>query len=330
LEHGAAGEKMQPLFGEFGLGFLRAEELTGGTEPIEPGGVFGAELFREFLAEALSEGGAFAVRGDGDLEIAALDDGAIVEVAVGDVVNGVAEDVAGFGLLEDGGVDFGDGSGGDNEEGAGEIAGFVEFGRPVEIVGADLGVEMGIEARGDDANAGAGFEEGGEFGLGERTTADDDDLAVLEFEECGEEGHGRWGSGVESSKLRVERKRKEKITQRRRVRRGSTEEEKTRKLITKNTESTKEKRRGIPRFARNDVSGRVEVLVPRSLHPGEPHGAHKRRCGPHTARPFGRDDRLCAKEEGVAPTALGKIVGTGTQPLRAGLTSCAPPALVGR
>ncbi len=149
LEHGAAGEKMQPLFGEFGLGVLRAKDFTSGAEPIEPGGIFGAELFREFLAEALSEGGAFAIGGDGDLEIAALDDGAVVEVAVGGVVDGVAENVAGFGFAEDGGVDFGNGSGGDDKESAGEIAWFVEFGPPVEMVSADLEGEIGIEARGD-------------------------------------------------------------------------------------------------------------------------------------------------------------------------------------
>ena len=193
------------------------------------------------------------------MQIAALDDGAVVEVAVGDVIDGVAKDAAGFSFLEDGGVDFGDGSGGDDEEGAGEIAGFVEFGRPAEMVSADLGVEMGSEARGDDANAGTGFEEGGEFGFGERTTADEDDLAVFEFEECGEEGHGNIGSGVESSELKVERKRKKKITQRRRVRRGNAEEEKKGKF---SREVTGERQRGIPRSARNDGAGGVEALVP--------------------------------------------------------------------
>ena len=195
FEHGAAGEEMQPLPGELGLGILRAKDLAGSAEPIEPGGVFGTELFLEFLAEALGEGGAFAVGGDGDLEIAALDDGAVEEVAVGDVIDGIAEDVAGFGFLEDSGVDFGDGGGGDDQEGAGEITGFVEFGPPFEMVGADLGSESGIEARGDEANARAGIEESGKFGFGERAAADDDDLAVIEFEECGEEGHGIWGSG---------------------------------------------------------------------------------------------------------------------------------------
>jgi len=172
---------MEPFCSEFRFGVLRAEDLTSGAEPFEPGGVFGAELLFEFLAKALGERGAFAVGGDGDLEVAALDDGAVEEVAIIGVVDGVAEDAAGFGFAEDGGVDFGDGGGGDDEESTGQVAGFVEFGPPVEMVSADLGGERGAEARGDEADAGAGFEEGGEFGFGESAATDDDDLTVFEF-----------------------------------------------------------------------------------------------------------------------------------------------------
>jgi hypothetical protein len=83
------------------------------------------------------------------LEIAALDDGAVVKVAVAGVVDSVAENVPGFGFAEDRSVDLGDGSGGDDEGSAGQIAWFVEFGPPIEIEGADLGGEIGVEARGD-------------------------------------------------------------------------------------------------------------------------------------------------------------------------------------
>src|SRR5271166_4997319 len=105
VEHGTAGQEMEPALGGFGIGGLGAEDFAGGAEPIEPGGVLGSELLLEFLAEALGERGTFAVGGDGDLEIAALDDGAVVEVAVVDVVDGVAEDAALVGFEEDGGVD---------------------------------------------------------------------------------------------------------------------------------------------------------------------------------------------------------------------------------
>jgi hypothetical protein len=71
-------------------------------------------LFFEFLAKALGKSRAFAVGGDGDLEITALDDGAVVEVAVVDVVDGVAEDVAAVGFAIDVGVEIAERGGGDD------------------------------------------------------------------------------------------------------------------------------------------------------------------------------------------------------------------------
>jgi hypothetical protein len=50
------------------------------------------------------------------LEIAALDDGAVVEVAVVDVVDSVAEDVALVGFAIDLGVEIAKRGGGDYEE----------------------------------------------------------------------------------------------------------------------------------------------------------------------------------------------------------------------
>ena len=67
----------------------------------EPGTEVVGELLVDFAAKTLGEGGAFPGSGDGDLEIAAGDDGAEEEIAIGDVVHAVAEDVA----LESSGVD---------------------------------------------------------------------------------------------------------------------------------------------------------------------------------------------------------------------------------
>ena len=67
----------------------------------EPGAEILRELLVDFAAETLGEGGAFSGSGDGDLEIAAGDDGAEEKIAVGDVVDAVAEDIA----LESAGVD---------------------------------------------------------------------------------------------------------------------------------------------------------------------------------------------------------------------------------
>ena len=124
------------------------------------------------------------------MQIAALDDGAVVEVAVVDVVDGVAEDVAAVGFGEDFGVEFSDGSGGDDEERALEIFRFERFGAPIVLLGADEFDEGGIELGSDNVHVGSGFEETGNFLGGDDASADDEDAAVGEFKEGGKEGHG--------------------------------------------------------------------------------------------------------------------------------------------
>src|ERR1700757_2147113 len=95
---------------------MGAEVFALGAEVVKPGGVFGSELLFQILAQALGERRAFAVGGDGDLQVAALDNGAVVEVAVLDVVDAVAEDLALAGFAEDGSVDVGEKGGGDDQE----------------------------------------------------------------------------------------------------------------------------------------------------------------------------------------------------------------------
>jgi hypothetical protein len=93
------------------------------------------------------------------LEIAALDDGTVVEVAVIDVVDGIAKDLTLVGGVENGGVDFGERGGRDDQEFVSEVVGGKQFGEPGEfvIVGA-LG-ESGVESGRDDGDLCAGFEE---------------------------------------------------------------------------------------------------------------------------------------------------------------------------
>jgi hypothetical protein len=61
---------------------------------LKPGAEVVGELLVDFAAKTLGEGGALSGSGDGDLEIAAGDDGAEEKVAVGNVVHTVAEDIA--------------------------------------------------------------------------------------------------------------------------------------------------------------------------------------------------------------------------------------------
>src|SRR5580693_1722468 len=108
LETGLAGEEMEPALGGFGIGAgaFRAKHVAGSAKPFEPIGVLGDELLFEFEAEALGESRALAVGGYSDLEIAALDNRAVVEMAAVGIVDGVAKDVAAFGFGEDGSVQF--------------------------------------------------------------------------------------------------------------------------------------------------------------------------------------------------------------------------------
>ena len=90
------------------------------------------------------------------MEIAALD---VIEMAVIDVVDGVAEDVEFLGFGEDGSVDVAEGGGGDDEEFVMEIGRLEWFGEPVDLAIADELREITVEFGSDDGDAGSGFEE---------------------------------------------------------------------------------------------------------------------------------------------------------------------------
>jgi hypothetical protein len=58
----------------------------------------------------------------------------------------------------------------------------------------------------DDGDAGACLEKAGDFGSCDGTATDDEDGAVVEFEEGGEEGHGIFGS-CEDEHIRTEKRK---------------------------------------------------------------------------------------------------------------------------
>ena len=100
---GAGGARVEAA--DFALGEGVEELLAGVVERLELKdlaaqvaelGEPGAEVEREggveLLAQALGERGGFASGGDGDLQIAAADDRGEEEVAVGRVVDRIAED----------------------------------------------------------------------------------------------------------------------------------------------------------------------------------------------------------------------------------------------
>ena len=110
-----------------------------------------------------------------------MDDGTVVEVAVVDVVDGVAEDLTLVGFAEDGSVDIGERGSSDDEEFSVEVGGFEEFGQPGDFMIAGAIGEFGIKSWSDNGDAGAGFEQAGDFGSGDRTATDNENGAVVEF-----------------------------------------------------------------------------------------------------------------------------------------------------
>jgi hypothetical protein len=175
--------------GGFRVGGVGAENFAGSAEPVEPGSELGAKLIFEFGAKVLGERGTFAARGDGNLEIAALDDGAVVEVAVLVVVDSVAENVAFVGFAIDEFVETAERGGGDDEEFAVEVVWLEGSGEPSDLPVVDAFGEFGRESGGDHGDARAGGEEAGDFGRGDGAATDDEDGAVVEFEESRKEGH---------------------------------------------------------------------------------------------------------------------------------------------
>ena len=91
-----------------------AEFLASVAQGIQPRGVFRGILPLQFFSQTLGERRAFSVRGDGNLQISSLHDGAVVEMAVSDVVDGVAENASGSRGLKHSGVHGLNGSRGDD------------------------------------------------------------------------------------------------------------------------------------------------------------------------------------------------------------------------
>jgi hypothetical protein len=104
FEHRTAGQLVQQLPRRVGTWTASAQDLASGTKPFKPHFIVRAELRFELVTKPLRQRRAFAVRGDGNLQIPALHNRTIVEMAMRDVVDGVAQDAARFGLAKNSSV----------------------------------------------------------------------------------------------------------------------------------------------------------------------------------------------------------------------------------
>src|ERR1700726_3910659 len=166
-----------------------AKFLASFAQRIQPRRILRGILLPQFFSETLCERGTFSVRGDGNLQIAALDDGAVVEMAVGDVVHGVAENTADFGGLKDCGVYRLNGSRGDNQSSVLQIGRSEFLRRPLNFAGFYPGGNLRINLRSDDPHASVSLEEARDFAGCDVAASDDHDRSTLQLHEYGKEAH---------------------------------------------------------------------------------------------------------------------------------------------
>src|ERR1700679_1814791 len=138
---------------------MSCEDIAAELAEIrEPGTQISRKLLVDFAAEPLCEGWTFAGGRDGDLEIAAAYDGSKEEIAVGDIVDRVAEDVTVERALVNGGVHFGIVCRGDDEEVAIEICEIERTFDPFQLALGGKKADLFVGFGGDNAKTDTGFE----------------------------------------------------------------------------------------------------------------------------------------------------------------------------
>ena len=150
LAEGELVEEELTLFVEgLHLGDLAAEVAKVG----EPVAGIERKLSVDLLPEALGEGGGGSACGDGDLQVAAPDDGRKVKVAEGRIVDGVADDVLRDGFKVDGAVDGSDvGCRDHQEDSGGDVAGVELALVPSDLSGGGKILNVLAGLRGDNGD----------------------------------------------------------------------------------------------------------------------------------------------------------------------------------
>jgi len=185
----ALGELVQEQAALFATRMRREDFAAQFAELGEPGTEILGKLLVDFAAQALREGGAFASRGDSDLQVAAADYGAEEEVAVGNVVDAIAGDAARDSLAIDCCVDFGHIGGRDDDEVAVEIGGLELAFDPFELA---FGGELADFRAGlwrNHAELDAGLEQAVEFFARDRSRAHQQAGAAVEFQKNRQKTH---------------------------------------------------------------------------------------------------------------------------------------------
>jgi hypothetical protein len=157
------GEQMEEAFALFGRRVLGHDFTADISDECQPVGEAFVQTLLNFLTKTLGYGGAFPIRGNGDLEITAADNCGKIKIAIRRIVHGIAENSQALRFKENGAIDGGVRGCGDCEECALEIFGLKFPRQPAELPRSGELFYFGIGAWGNDGDARAGFKERGYF-----------------------------------------------------------------------------------------------------------------------------------------------------------------------
>lgn len=118
-------KRVQELLARFTFGMDLQDFAAKFAKIGEPSAQIGGKRGVDLTTQALRYSRAFTSGGNGDLQIAAADNRSEVKIAVGWIVDRIAEDIAGLGVAVDGGVDVAVAGRRDDEETIREVAGLI-------------------------------------------------------------------------------------------------------------------------------------------------------------------------------------------------------------
>jgi hypothetical protein len=127
------GEEMEKALALFRRRVLSPDFTAYISDECQPFGEAFVQALVNFLTKTLGYGGAFPIRGNGDLEITAADDCGKIKIAIRRIVHGIAENSQALRFKENGSIDGGVGGCGDCEECAPEIIGLKFPRQPAEL-----------------------------------------------------------------------------------------------------------------------------------------------------------------------------------------------------
>jgi hypothetical protein len=188
--HLAVDHPLEEVATRAGVGKARADQAAVAREQAGQPGPGLVELGLELLAQVAREHGRAAAAGNGDLQRPAFHARGDLHARARRVVDHVRPDPPLRGGCGDGGVDLVVVGGRDDQPGVVQVPGHEGPGHVVQPPGIHLGLQVGHQARRDQAHAGAGFAQGGDFPPRHGAAAHHDNAAAVQVDEKREQWSG--------------------------------------------------------------------------------------------------------------------------------------------